>query len=403
MLSFSSPPVGGRCRVLVVDDSAFMRRLVRDIVAASGEFEVVGTARDGVDALRQMPLLDPDLVTLDVDMPNLDGLSCLDRIMQEWPRPVVMLSAGGSEGGADAALRALERGAVEFVRKPSGAISLDLELVSEQLLDALRAAATVTQLRVPHPSPPFLSVSEPTLSALRGSAHDRGLRSPACASSHATTPPPSFVVCIAASTGGPAALSRLIPQLPRFERAAVLIVQHMPAGFTAGFAGRLHAISRLAVQEAMHGEPLQAGHVYVAPGGFHLRVGGTPRTPSVLLDPEPSEWGVRPAADRLFKSAAQCYGAACLGVVLTGMGRDGADGLLAIRQSGGLAVVQERTSCVIPAMPDAALRVAGADEVVTLCDMHGAIERLVVGQGATAAERAVRIARSFGESSRNRL
>lgn len=406
-MSFSSAPVGGRRRVLVVDDSAFMRRLVSDIVASSGEFEVVGTARDGVDALRQMPLLDPDLVTLDVDMPNLDGLSCLDRIMQEWPRPVVMLSAGGSEGGADAALRALERGAVEFVRKPSGAISLDLELVSEQLLDALRAAAAVTQLRVPHPSPTFLSASGPPSgppsSALRGSAHDRGLRSPARASSHSPTPPPSFVVCIAASTGGPAALSRLIPQLPRFERAAVLIVQHMPAGFTAGFAGRLHAISRLAVHEAMHGEPLLAGHVYVAPGGFHLRVGGTPRAPSALLDQEPSEWGVRPAADRLFKSAAQCYGAACLGVVLTGMGRDGADGLLAIRQSGGLAVVQERTSCVIPAMPDAALRVAGADEVVTLCDMHGAIERLVVGQGATAADRAVRIARGFGESSGNRL
>ena len=137
----------------IVDDSAFMRRLVSEIVASSGEFEVVGTARDGVDALRQMPLLDPDLVTLDVDMPNLDGLACLDRIMREWPRPVVMLSAGGSDGGAEATLCALDRGAIEFVRKPSGAISLDLDLVTEQLLEALRAAASVTELRASEAAP----------------------------------------------------------------------------------------------------------------------------------------------------------------------------------------------------------------------------------------------------------
>jgi two-component system chemotaxis response regulator CheB len=378
--------VGGRRRVLVVDDSAFMRRLVSDIVASSGEFEVVGTARDGLDALRQMPLLDPDLVTLDVDMPNLDGLACLDRIMREWPRPVVMLSAGGCDGGAEATLRALDRGAVEFVRKPSGAISLDLDLVRDQLLEALRAAASVTVLDVrllsPSLSPSLTPSRVSTEVVARGSAHDRGLRSPARVSSRsASGQAPSFIVCIAASTGGPAALSRLLPQLPRFERAAVLIVQHMPAGFTASFASRLHGISRLAVHEAMHGEPLLAGHAYVAPGGFHLRVGGTPRAPSALLDQEPTEWGVRPAADRLFKSAAHCYGAACLGVVLTGMGRDGADGLLAIRQAGGLAVVQERTSCVIPGMPDAALRVAGADEIVALSDVPAAIARLVAGQG----------------------
>jgi two-component system chemotaxis response regulator CheB len=374
--------VGVRRRVLVVDDSAFMRRLVSDIVASSGEFEVVGTARDGLDALRQMPLLDPDLVTLDVDMPNLDGLACLDRIMREWPRPVVMLSAGGSDGGAEATLRALDRGAVEFVRKPSGAISLDLDLVRDQLLEALRAAASVTWLGVPSPTSSLPPADPAGHRAAHGSAHDRGVRSPARLTTRsAYGQAPSFLVCIAASTGGPAALSRLIPHLPRFERAAVLIVQHMPAGFTASFARRLHGLSRLAVHEAMHGEPLLAGHVYVAPGGFHLRVGGTPRAPSALLDQEPTEWGVRPAADRLFKSAAHAYGAACLGVVLTGMGRDGADGLLAIRQAGGLAVVQERTSCVIPGMPDAALHLAGADEIVALSDMPAAIERLVAEQG----------------------
>jgi two-component system chemotaxis response regulator CheB len=388
MSTFDAPSdehLGVRRRVLVVDDSAFMRRLVSDIVASSGEFEVVGTARVGLDALRQMPLLDPDLVTLDVDMPHLDGLACLDRIMREWPRPVVMLSAGGSDGGAEDTLRALDRGAVEFVRKPSGAISLDLELVRDQLLEALRAAASVTMLGAPTllPTPTPSGVpADAADAAARGSAHDRGLRSPARATSRSEYgKAPSFVVCIAASTGGPAALSRLIPSLPRFAHAAVLIVQHMPAGFTASFASRLHGISRVAVQEAVHGEPLLAGHAYVAPGGFHLRVGGPPRAPAALLDQEPTEWGVRPAADRLFTSAAHCYGAACLGVVLTGMGRDGADGLLAIRQAGGLAVVQEHSSCVIPGMPDAALRVAGADEIVALSDLPAAIARLVAGQG----------------------
>ena len=389
-MCFSEAPAAVRRRVLVVDDSAFMRRLVSEIVASSGEFEVVGTARDGVDALRQMPLLDPDLVTLDVDMPNLDGLACLDRIMREWPRPVVMLSAGGSDGGAEATLRALDRGAIEFVRKPSGAISLDLDLVTEQLLEALRAAASATQLRVPDVAP--ISVSEFAPTSARNSAHDRGLRSSTRASARAHGDAPSFVVCIAASTGGPAALSRLIPQLPRFNRAAILIVQHMPAGFTASFANRLHGISRLAVREATHGELLKAGCVYVAPGGFHVRVSGTPDAPSLLLDQGPTEWGVRPAADRLFKSAARSYGAACLGVVMTGMGRDGADGLLAIRQAGGLAVVQERTSCVIPGMPDAALRVAGADQVVALSEMHRAIERIVAGQDDMTSHHVVKSA-----------
>ena len=389
-MCFSEAPAAVRRRVLVVDDSAFMRRLVSEIVASSGEFEVVGTAQDGVDALRQMPLLDPDLVTLDVDMPNLDGLACLDRIMREWPRPVVMLSAGGSDGGAEATLRALDRGAIEFVRKPSGAISLDLDLVTEQLLEALRAAASATQLRVPDVAP--ISASEFAPTSARNSAHDRGLRSSTRASAHAHGDAPSFVVCIAASTGGPAALSRLIPQLPRFNRAAILIVQHMPAGFTASFANRLHGISRLAVREATHGELLKAGCVYVAPGGFHVRVSGTPDAPSLLLDQGPTEWGVRPAADRLFKSAARSYGAACLGVVMTGMGRDGADGLLAIRQAGGLAVVQERTSCVIPGMPDAALRVAGADQVVALSEMHRAIERIVAGQDDMTSHHVVKSA-----------
>jgi two-component system chemotaxis response regulator CheB len=362
---YSSDTPITRRRVLVVDDSAFMRRLVSDVVTSSGEFEVVGTAKDGHDALRQVAALDPDLVTLDVDMPGLDGLAALDAIMHDMPRPVVMLSAGGSDGGVEATLRALERGAVEFVRKPSGAISLDLELVREQLLDALRAAAGVTRAqlvaRAPHATREQVEVF-PRASTL-------GIRQGGERLSH----PPTAVVVIAASTGGPAALADVVPQLPPWRDVAVLVVQHMPAGFTASFAKRLSARSRLPVHEAVDGEPLRAGQVYVAPGGLHLRVTGPLAAPQLRLDEAPPLWGVRPAADHLFHSAAQCFGAATVGVVMTGMGRDAADGLQAIRAAGGLGLVQESATCVVPGMPEAARRIAGADAVVPLAALAAMI------------------------------
>jgi len=349
--------------VLVVDDSAFMRRIVSDVVASSGEFDVVGTARDGIDALRQVALLNPDIVTLDVDMPQLDGLSVLQQIMQERPRAVVMLSAGGADGGADATLRALELGAVDFVRKPSGAISLDLEDVSEQLLEALRAAACTNLEILPRAGGAVDHAKSATTRI--GGAPRSGAAVPA-----------TQLVCIAASTGGPAALSRIVPRLPRFARTAVLIVQHMPAGFTASLASRLHGASRLTVSEATHGDPILAGRAYVAPGGLHMRVTGTHSAPSLSLDRSAAEWGVRPAADPLFKSASILFGASTIGVVVTGMGRDGAAGLSAVRKAGGRAVVQHRDSAVIAGMPDAALREAGADRVAMLEQIADAITEL---------------------------
>lgn len=351
MMSYSESGTR-RPSVLVVDDSAFMRKLVSEVVESTAEFHVVGTARDGQDALRQIATLCPDLVTLDVDMPGLDGLAALEFIMRDHPRPVVMLSAGTTESGADATLRALERGAVDFVRKPSGAISLDLDAVRDQLLQALRAAAGV-----------------------RVAAH------PLLASGHLAAPPrptplavplagpPARIVCVAASTGGPAALAQLLPALPAWHDAAVLIVQHMPAGFTASFARRLDAAAALTVHEATHGEPLRAGHAYVAPGGHHLRVRGPAERPRLELAQDAPQWGVRPAADPLFASAADVFGANVVGVVLTGMGRDGAEGLRAIRQAGGRAIVQDRATSVVPGMPESALHTAGADLVAPLSDV----------------------------------
>lgn len=363
----SSPsPSSSRRRVLVVDDSAFMRRLVSDVVQSSGEFEVVGTARDGHDALRQVQALNPDLVTLDVDMPGLDGLSALTQIMREAPRPVVMLSAGTTHGGMDATLRALEAGAVDFVRKPSGAISLDLDLVREQLLQALRGAAHAQWRPLPEARAASLNITAPAPAA--------ALRPPPALPGGQV---PRVVVAIAASTGGPAALARVIPQLPAWSEVAVVVVQHMPAGFTASFAQRLGAASRLRVAEAVADEPLRAGHVYIAPGGWHLRVRGPREQPRVALHDDAALWGVRPAADHLFASVAEVYGPQAVGVVMTGMGRDGAQGLAAMYAAGAQVMVQDAGSCIIPGMPEAARRAVGLPGGVPLADLAEAIVQSV--------------------------
>ncbi len=340
--------------MLVVDDSAFMRRVVRDLITDSGEFEVVGTARDGEDAIRQVRALDPDIVTLDIAMPGVDGLHVLGYLMRELPRPVVMLSAGGPDGGASATLRALELGAVDFVRKPSGPISLDLARVGDRLLDALRAASVVRMDRLrllTRPAPVVTDVPRPVAA------------------------PAERVVLIAASTGGPAALTHVIPRFERGLGAAVLVVQHMPSGFTASLAQRLDGISALTVCEARDGELVRPDTVYVAPGGLHMRVVVTVDGPRLTLDPGPAVWGVRPAADPLFASAVSVFGDQTVGVVLTGMGRDGAEGLRLVRGAGGRGIVQDPEHAVIPGMPNAALRHAGADGVVPLDTMASTVQQ----------------------------
>lgn len=351
----------GRASVLVVDDSSFMRRLIKEILDASDEFAVVGTARNGIDALRQIRALDPDIVTLDVEMPELDGLQTLGQIMSESPRAVVMLSGATTPHGVDLTVLALELGAVDFVRKPSGPISLDLQLVSHRLLEALRAAKQAnlagTAARAPR---------------ARVGASNRPEPGPSGA---------SRAIGLATSTGGPRALAEVVPNLPRDLDAAVLIVQHMPSGFTRSLAQRLDSISPLSVTEASDGESVMAGHVYLAPGGRHMRVAGDATFPRIALSDDAAIWGVRPAADPLFRSLAQLFGSACVCAVLTGMGRDGADGLRAVREVGGRTVVQDRDSSTIYGMPHAALPYA--DRVASLDDMAHTITELVL-RGAAA-------------------
>ena len=386
--------------VLVVDDSAFMRRVISDILSSTDEFRVVGTARDGHDALRKVHQLEPDLVTMDVEMPGLDGLSALGYIMSETPRPVVMLSAYTTEGG-EATMRALDYGAVDFVAKPSGTISLNLDTVSDRLLQALRAASTanmaVLPVRVRRPPPRVAPLPESTAEADAAASVDivastqtraasvrkrkRPAAEPPTRAAH-TGRSAETVVAIAASTGGPRALTELVPRLRAPLGAAVLIVQHMPPRFTRSFAERLDGMSGLRVVEAAEGDVVRPDHVYLAPGDWHMRVvreGGEVR---IALDQEPTIWGVRPAADPLFRTVAETFGARAVGVVLTGMGKDGAEGLRDIVESGGYGIAQDKASSVIYGMPAAAAKIA--DAVMPLDEIHLGIERELDARAARA-------------------
>ncbi len=348
---------GTRHSVLIVDDSQMVREIVGELIDGFAGFSVVGVAKDGEEALRLVHALQPDVVTLDVEMPGIDGLHTLGYIMSETPRPVVMLSGATTRGAIDFTIRAFELGAVEFVRKPALDATQGWSEVAPRLHEALRAAVGANT-RVP-------LLARPTV---RGA--------PRTIVPH----PAECAVVIACSTGGPRALSEIIPSLTSTLDAAVLIAQHMPPGFTAGLARRLDQLSELPVREAQSGEPVLRGHVYVAPGGKHMEVIRDGVGARLLLSEGPTVHGVRPAADPLFMSAVSAFGAQTVGVVLTGMGRDGSAGLKAVREHGGRALVQDRESSAIYGMPAQALAHTAVDAEVTLSAMAPAIEAAVSRQ-----------------------
>lgn len=337
-------------RIVIVDDSPMMRQLIREIVEPTGRWQVVGEAATGFEAIRLLHQEKPDVLTLDLEMPDLGGVETLGYIMSELPRPVVIVSSH-AERMADPALRALEYGAVEYVVKP-GSEPGERRAFEERLLRALDAAldARLRNLRL------RIAVA----GALQRARRLRQKHQPA-----------TCAVAIAASTGGPSALLDLVAALPEDAGCAVFIVQHMPSTFTERFAERLAAECALPVSVAREGELAHAGHVYLGPGTHHLGLQRKQDGVCIELSDEPPLRGVRPAADVLFTAVARTFGPASLGVVLTGMGRDGAEGMRALQAVGARTIVQDEASAVIAGMPRAAAPYA--DEILPLPAIGGRI------------------------------
>ncbi|HUS63485.1 MAG TPA: chemotaxis response regulator protein-glutamate methylesterase [Kofleriaceae bacterium] len=340
-----------KVRVLVVDDSLFMRAAVAKLLTTDGRFEVVGQAKDGADAVDQAVKLAPDVITMDFNMPRMNGAEAVRAIMAKRATPVIMFSAHTRQGARET-FEALAAGAVDFVTKPAGEVSADLRGIADDLIDKLLGAAG----------------ARPRVFAPIQASKPKGLQ-------HMSTWPPTGprVLIIGVSTGGPAALSRLIPALPATTRFSTVIVQHMPASFTAQLADRLNSLSAVSVREARDGDVPAAGTVFVAPGDRHLEVsdGGVLR----LTDGAPVN-GCRPAADVTMASAARVFGRRAIGLVMTGMGRDGAAGLTAIKQADGITLAQDRDSCVIFGMPKAAIDAGVVDEVLALDDIAARLSSL---------------------------
>jgi two-component system, chemotaxis family, protein-glutamate methylesterase/glutaminase len=348
-------------RVLVADDSAFMRYVVSKELSADPSIQVVGTARDGLDALQKVSELEPDVVTMDLEMPRMDGLTALGRIMAENPVPVVLLSSLTQEG-ASVTIRGLEMGAADFVTKPSAVQAASSTETWQQLTAKVRAASRLDARRLGgrHRMTP-----RPTEGALL--AHP--LAHQLVRHQEQPTKPANLVV-VGTSTGGPRALFDVIPSLPKSLCAAVLVVQHMPPGFTRSLASRLNDVSALDVREAEDGETIALGQALLAPGDFHMIV---KRGGRIGLDRSPSIHGVRPAVDLTFESAASVFGSRTVGVVLTGMGRDGTAGALSIKRAGGVVLAEDESSCVVYGMPRSVFEAGAVDKVVRLEHVADAI------------------------------
>jgi two-component system chemotaxis response regulator CheB len=352
-----------RTRVLIIDDSALVRSLLTEIINRQPDMVTVGAARDPLEAREMIRATDPDVLTLDVEMPRMDGLDFLERLMRLRPMPVVMVSTM-TERGAEITLRALELGAVDFVAKPKLDVAAGLREAGADLCEKIRIASQARMRRVA--APPATDPAAATPGARKAPA--AGLST-------------EKLIAIGASTGGTEAIREVLTRLPA-DAPGVLIAQHMPPGFTRSFAQRLDGLCRIAVSEAVDGERVRSGHAYIAPGDRHLTLVRSGADYVIALDNGPAVNHHRPSVDVLFNSVAQHAGVNACGVMLTGMGKDGARGMLAMKQAGAVNIAQDEATCIVFGMPREAVAVGAVDEVLPLSRIAARLVELVAVRGS---------------------
>ncbi|MGX8797984.1 protein-glutamate methylesterase/protein-glutamine glutaminase [Fusibacter sp. JL298sf-3] len=347
-----------RKKVLVVDDSAFMRKVIMDMINSSDALTVVDTAKNGEEAIEKIRALKPDLVTMDIEMPKMDGLTALKKIMTDMPLPVIMLSSL-TKHGAQETLKALDLGAMDFITKPSSLIKVSAPEIKEELIAKLEAASkaklSVAQDMMSHLPKSAKNASYTPYQRVEGKTNFRKL------------------IAIGTSTGGPRALQDVIPFIPKDIDAGILIVQHMPPGFTKSLADRLNSMSQIGVKEAEDGDVMRAGWAYLAPGDSHIKVSKQSGKFVIKLDKGERVSGHRPSVDAMMYSIADLNERNVIGVIMTGMGADGADGMKTIKQGNNFVIAQDEDSCVVFGMPKSTIKLGVVDKVVSLSNIANEI------------------------------
>lgn len=333
-------------RVLIVDDSLFMRKIISDILSSDNDIQIVGTAKNGKDALEKIELLSPDVITLDVEMPVMDGIECLTHIMNNYRIPVIMLSSITTEG-ADATVKALELGAIDFITKPTSIFNMGNEDKKIELIEKVKTAAKVKILKYKQITS---NIEIKRLEKSKSNIHNK-----------------QTLIAIGTSTGGPKALQSIIPFIDKNINGSILVVQHMPPGFTNSLAKRLDSLSQIKVKEAEDGEIVQKGYCYIAPGGFHMKVEENYYNKiKIRLDQNEPVSGHRPSVDVMMSSVSKIKSLNKMGVILTGMGSDGAMGIKMIKESNGYTIAQDEETSVVFGMPKSAINTTTIDKVLPL-------------------------------------
>lgn len=352
----------GKIKVIVVDDSALMRKIISDMINSEKDMEVINIAKNGDDLLKKLKII-PDVITLDVEMPIINGIDTLKILQKSNINIHIIMLSSLTKFGADITMECLEHGAFDFVAKPSGSISLDIDRVKEELIDKIRMAKQST-LR------PYSKVSK-----IVESKNNRNYKKKTINTYNKEKS--IRAVVIGASTGGPKALFEVISKLPILD-IPIFVVQHMPIGFTKSLANRLNSQSKLTVVEAMDNDRIVKNKVYIAKAGYHMKIINNNR---IKLDGGEPLWGVKPAVDKLFFSAVKVFKADILSLVMTGMGKDGAEGTAVIKDAGGITLAQDEQSSTIYGMPKAAYLTGKVDEVVSLSNIPYRISDIILKKG----------------------